>query len=113
MPRLPQRLALSAQAAEIIKEMIDNQELKGLLPGERTLSSNLQIGRDTLRAALDILEAERWIAPRAHGKRRRILRSPPSSYRNTLFTTLSGRIVVLFSAQARAAPASRRIHDPR
>ena len=75
----PQRLGLPAQAAEIIKEMIENRELQHLLPGERTLAANLQIGRDTLRAALDALEAEQWIAPREHGKRRKILRSSGAS----------------------------------
>lgn len=59
--------------------MIVHGELSGLLPGERTLASNLQIGRDTLRAALDILEAGEWISPREHGKRRQILQSGSSA----------------------------------
>ena len=59
--------------------MIETSELSGLLPGERTLAAKLQIGRDTLRVALEILESEEWIAPREHGKRRRILKSGTSS----------------------------------
>lgn len=74
MPRLPKRLSLSSQATEIIKEMIDQGELHERLPGERTLAERLQIGRDTLRAALETLESEGWISPREHGKRRSILR---------------------------------------
>ncbi len=72
MPRLPHRQDLPTQAATIIKEMIDGGEFRDLLPGERTLAAQLQIGRDTLRVALDILESECWITPRQHGKRRGI-----------------------------------------
>ncbi len=72
MPRLPHRQDLPTQAATIIKEMIDEGEFHDLLPGERTLAAKLQIGRDTLRGALDILESEGWITPRQHGKRRGI-----------------------------------------
>ncbi|NNC87053.1 MAG: substrate-binding domain-containing protein [Akkermansiaceae bacterium] len=73
MARLPKRQTLPAQAAEILKEMIERRELQGLLPGERTLAERLQIGRDTLRSALETLENEGWISPREHGKRRRIM----------------------------------------
>lgn len=72
MPRLPYRQDLPTQAATIIKEMIEAGEFPDLLPGERNLAAKLQIGRDTLRVALDILESEGWITPRQHGKRRRI-----------------------------------------
>lgn len=73
MPRLPQRHSLPAQTAEIILEMIKSGELTDNLPGERTLASRLQIGRDTLRGALDILESQQAISERVHGKRRTIL----------------------------------------
>ena len=74
MSRIPQRQPLPTQAAEIIREMISSGELQDLLPGERTLASQLQIGRDTLRAALNILENKGVISARSHGKRRRILK---------------------------------------
>ncbi|MCP5538487.1 MAG: substrate-binding domain-containing protein [Akkermansiaceae bacterium] len=74
MPRLPQRHSLPAQTAEIILEMISSGELTDTLPGERTLASRLQIGRDTLRAALDILESQKAVSPRTHGQRRSILK---------------------------------------
>ena len=73
MPRLPQRHALPGQTAEIIQEMIAAGELRTLIPGERSLAARLQIGRDTLRAALEILEGDGIISKREHGKRRRIL----------------------------------------
>ena len=77
MPRLPQRQALPAQAASIIEEMITHGELRDLIPGERTLAVKLQIGRDTLRAALEILEKKNVISERQHGKRRSILNPSP------------------------------------
>ncbi|MEJ6580032.1 MAG: substrate-binding domain-containing protein [Akkermansiaceae bacterium] len=73
MPRIPNRQSLPSQAAQVIQEMISSGDLHGLLPGERTLASQLQIGRDTLRAALIILEASGIISANEHGKRRRIL----------------------------------------
>ena len=73
MSRIPHRQALPTQAAEIIVEMISSGTIKDRLPGERTLASQLQIGRDTLRAALEILETDGVISPREHGKRRQIL----------------------------------------
>lgn len=76
MARIPDRQSLPAQAAEIIREMMAAGELRDQLPGERTLAAQLQIGRDTLRAALSLLEAEGAISPKEHGKRRRILGAP-------------------------------------
>ncbi|BDS08572.1 hypothetical protein NT6N_36120 [Oceaniferula spumae] len=73
MPNLPKRQSLPNQAAQVILQMIDDGELDGQLPGERTLANKLQIGRDTLRLALDILEAQGAISPRQHGKSRNIL----------------------------------------
>jgi len=84
MPRLPQRHSLPAQAADIILDMIQSGELTDSLPGERALASRLQIGRDTLRAALETLESQRVISSREHGKRRAILaRSSTKSINHT------------------------------
>lgn len=63
--------------------MIGTGEIHGLLPGERTLAAKLQIGRDTLRAALEILEAGGWISAREHGKRRQILKAPGAFNKKT------------------------------
>ena len=57
--------------------MIAKGDIRDRLPGERTLATQLQIGRDTLRAALEILEADKAISPREHGKRRQILAISP------------------------------------
>ena len=85
MSRIPHRQPLPNQAAEIIRELIAAGEIRNLLPGERTLASQLQIGRDTLRAALNILESDGLISERKHGKRREILsheiRKPTSTRR--------------------------------
>lgn len=74
MSELPQRLPLSSQAAKLISRKIREGEFTGQLPGERSLAASLQIGRDTMRAALDILESQKIIGPRQQGKRRKILR---------------------------------------
>lgn len=74
MPRLPQRQSLPSQTAEIITEMIKSGAISDTLPGERTLANQLQIGRDTLRSALDILESQTLISARKHGKKRSILK---------------------------------------
>ena len=73
MSKIPSRQPLSNQAAKIILERISLGDFHEILPGERTLASELQIGRDTLRAALVILENDGAISPREHGKRRKIL----------------------------------------
>lgn len=73
MSKIPQRQPLSVQAAEIIADMINSGDFQNRLPGERELATQLQIGRDTLRAAFDLLEADQVISPREHGKRRDIL----------------------------------------
>jgi len=83
MPRIPHRQALPIQAAEIIREMIAKGDIHGRLPGERTLATQLQIGRDTLRAALEILEADQVISQREHGKRRQILETIPRKESST------------------------------
>ena len=83
MPRIPHRQPLPIQAADIILEMISSGDIQDLLPGERSLASQLQIGRDTLRAALEILEADGIISSREHGKRRRILSSATRKSRAT------------------------------
>lgn len=62
MQRTPHRQSLPIQAAKIILEMISSGDLHDILPGERRLADQLQIGRDTLRGALQILESENVIS---------------------------------------------------
>lgn len=76
--KLPERSSLTTETVKVICSMIDSGELKQRLPGERDLAARLQIGRDTLRAALAELEKQGWISVGAHGKRRSILKNPQS-----------------------------------
>lgn len=83
MSRLPMRHGLPSQAAGIIEEMIITGELRNFIPGERTLAEKLQIGRDTLRASLQILEQKKVISEPQHGRRRSILNQSPSPTRTS------------------------------
>ncbi|NWK54753.1 substrate-binding domain-containing protein [Verrucomicrobiaceae bacterium N1E253] len=76
--KLPQRRSLTAETAEVIREMIRSGEIKQKLPGERDLAARLQIGRDTLRTALAELEKTGWLSVGEHGKRRQILKKASS-----------------------------------
>lgn len=74
--KLPERTSLTTETVKVITSMISTGELRQHLPGERNLASRLQIGRDTLRAALVELEKQGWISVGEHGKRRQILKKP-------------------------------------
>ena len=73
MDKIPLRNSLPNQTAELIVQMIKSGELSDFLPGERELASRFQIGRDTLRTALELLENDEFITPSQHGKRRQII----------------------------------------
>lgn len=83
MPNLPKRQSLPSQAAEIILQLINDGELTHLLPGERTLAAKLQIGRDTLRLALELLETQGYLSPRQQGKSRKILQPAKAGRKKT------------------------------
>jgi len=76
MPQLPQRLSLPTQIANTIIEMIASGDLIDTLPGERVLAARLQVGRDSLRSALEILESSGHISTRKHGIKRAIIKKP-------------------------------------
>jgi DNA-binding LacI/PurR family transcriptional regulator len=59
--------------ARVIQLRIASGEWQQTLPGERRLADTLQVGRDTVRSALQHLEREGMIAPPASGARRCIL----------------------------------------
>ncbi len=60
--KLPERTSLTTETVKVLCSMISAGELKQRLPGERDLATRLQIGRDTLRAALVELEKLGWIS---------------------------------------------------
>lgn len=70
-----QHLSLVTQVAGILRKAIQEGEWAGRLPGERTLSDELQVSRPTLRKAIEILQ-EKGILATAHGRGTRILRQP-------------------------------------
>ncbi|WP_377178723.1 substrate-binding domain-containing protein [Rubritalea tangerina] len=72
--KLPEKESLVRQTIDVLKEMMRNGELVSPIPGERTLASHLQVGRDTLRSALNELTRMGWISESAQGKRREILK---------------------------------------
>jgi DNA-binding LacI/PurR family transcriptional regulator len=58
MKRLPQRLSLVTETANILREQIDAGAWTKFLPGERDLAARLRVSRPTLRAALELLQRE-------------------------------------------------------
>lgn len=64
------------RTADAIREALSGHSWTECLPGERILSRDLGVSRPTLRAALHILERQRWIRS-SPGRRRLILASPP------------------------------------
>jgi LacI family transcriptional regulator len=58
---IPQRLPLAAQTADVIRDGIISGRWLSTLPGERQLSTSLQVSRSTLRTALAMLAKERLI----------------------------------------------------
>lgn len=70
-PLLPQRQSLVAQTVQSLLGGIHSGHWQEHLPGERELCARLQVGRNTLRAALDELQRKGWLEV-VHGQRRRI-----------------------------------------
>lgn len=60
------------ECARVIKVRIEQGDWAGDLPGERRLADTLQVGRDTVRLALQQLEREGVISPAAPGARRKV-----------------------------------------
>lgn len=70
----PSILSASEQLAEYLKEQIDTKKWIDFMPGESLLMSQLQIGRETVRAAMLRLEKEGILEPSGRGKRRKIIK---------------------------------------
>lgn len=69
---LPHRCSLIVETVESLRKGIHTGVWKDFLPGERSLSDQLQVGRTTLRKAMRELEEEGLLEV-SQGKRRRIV----------------------------------------
>ena len=70
---MPSRGNLAVECARVIRLRIIEGEWSGALPGERRLASLLEVGRDTVRLALNLLEREQVLSHTQAGSRREIL----------------------------------------
>jgi DNA-binding LacI/PurR family transcriptional regulator len=70
---MPSRGSLVLECVRVMELRISAGEWQRLMPGERKLADTLQVGRDTVRLALQQLERAGLLAPADAGNRRRIL----------------------------------------
>jgi DNA-binding LacI/PurR family transcriptional regulator len=70
---MPARSSLVVECVKVVQARIRAGEWAQMLPGERRLAETLQVGRDTIRLALQQLEREGVLAPAAAGSRRGII----------------------------------------
>lgn len=86
----------SEQLADFLKEEIRCRTWTGTMPGESWMVSHLQLGRDTVRAAMAQLEEEGLLVSSGQGKRRLI------SMREDAFLPRTIRVrIFLYEKQAR------------
>lgn len=78
---MPSRGSLVLECVRVIELRIAAGEWQRLMPGERKLAEALQVGRDTVRLALQSLERSGRLAPADMGNRRRILSVPTGTRR--------------------------------
>ena len=72
MKPLPRRHSLIAETAAVLRQRFDEGEWSLHLPGEMELAALLQVGRNTLRSALAIMEGEGRLLT-SKGSRRRVV----------------------------------------
>lgn len=85
----------SEQLADYLKEQIQSRKWTGTMPGETWLVTQLQVGRDTVRAAMAQLEEEGVLVSEGQGRRRRIAMSEDA------FSTRNIRVrILLYEKQA-------------
>ena len=66
-------LTAAEQVAGHLRERLVDGRLRGEMPGVLKLEQELQVNRNTMEAALRLLEHEGWLAPQGAGKPRRIV----------------------------------------
>ena len=79
---MPSRGSLVMDCVRVMQVRISSGEWQRVLPGERRLAEVLQVGRDTVRLALQQLEREGLLAPADAGNRRRIVKGPKEIHRS-------------------------------
>lgn len=79
MPKIPRRLSLITETASVLRQRIHDGDWSLRLPGEVELSTHLQVGRNTIRGALKLLEQEGLLVTR-NGQRREIVALPSSPH---------------------------------
>lgn len=72
MATIPRRLSLISETASVLRQRIHDGDWSLHLPGELDLSAHLQVGRNTIRSALKLLEQEGLVVTR-NGQRREIV----------------------------------------
>ena len=87
---LPRRVSLPVDVAAFLRERLRDGEWGKLLPGELELARDLQVGRNTIRAALVILEKEGLLRTTS-GRRREVVMDAPKKRTKPK----SGKIAVL------------------
>lgn len=79
---MPIRGNLVEECVRVIRLRLEEGEWSGGLPGERTLAQILEVGRDTVRLALQRLEYEGVLGPTQAGSKRTVLIVPDRSTRS-------------------------------
>lgn len=72
---LPQRITLKDQTAAILREGLQRQRWTDELPPEPVLAHELQVGRNTIRSAIEQLVSEGLVKPGGPGRLHRIMKS--------------------------------------
>ncbi len=73
---MPVRSNLVEDCVRVIRLRLEAGEWSGGLPGERTLAQSLEVGRDTVRLALQRLEHDNVLSPAQAGCKRTVLIAP-------------------------------------
>lgn len=79
LPRIPRRVSLPVEVAACLRERIQCGEWGPRLPGEQELALALQVGRNTIRAALAALENEGMLRTSLGRRRELVTPVKPSS----------------------------------